>query len=203
MNLAEQYLPIEHRSSYFGTPGYEDTDMRVGIAGPNFHEEDIVYLLEGMGLRLNFGQPLPGAPVISLNRTETETHQQLELTISKDARQLASYRTSDRMHFTDELGGGDFRLHLGHITKNSLWNWLLRFNEPRESQPLSNLIKAAIHVSTESVPVPTFEVRPETRAAALATFDEGIYSEARGRFFDCAHPDQPYVSGSALRHSGA
>lgn len=49
------------------------------------------------------------------------------------------------------------------------------------------------------VAVPTFEVQPETKAAALTTFDEGIYSEAGRKFFDCTHPDQPYISGSALR----
>lgn len=106
VNLGEHYLPIEHRTSYFGTPGYEGSDMRVGIAGPNFYKEDIVYLLEGMGLRLNFGQPLAGAPVITLNVTETETHQQLELKVSEATRQVAWYRSRNRMHFTDELGAG-------------------------------------------------------------------------------------------------
>ena len=145
--LKDNYPPIEQRGGYFSTPSYAEHETAGRIVGPKFYFEDLVGLLRGMGLRIVFGEQREGAAILLFVSTKNNTHQQLELVVQRDGRQLAHYKSLSRLRFWDELGDGHFRLHLQHLAKNTLWNYLLLFNEERESQPVSNFIKEAIRVT--------------------------------------------------------
>lgn len=197
--LGERYQPVEQRGGYFSTPNYSDSAPGSRIVGPKFYTEDIVGVLRDRGLRLDFGEPKQGAPVLLLSRTETDTHQQLELTVKRDAQPLAHYEATRRLRFRDELGISELGLHLQHIARNNLWSFLLVVNEVREFRPLSNFIEKAIRVSDRPAPMQVVKVIPGIRSVRPPAVDEDVYGYRSREKLNCTHPDPPQAINSGLR----
>ncbi len=154
LNLVNFDTPIEHRKAYFNTSGWQGQGWVGKIAGPDFYHEDIDYQLLGRGLRLNAGEPVPGAPTLLFDVQKGRTHQTVTLTLRRGETVIARYRRTERLRFWDEVGAGKVRHHFLHILKNSFWNWLVRIFVKTEFKPLNNFINEALIVNTQPRAVP-------------------------------------------------
>ena len=205
LNIAERYAPVKHRSAYFATSWYVKFSRTLRIGGPYFYTEDVMHTLKNSGLRLNYGEPEIGAPTLTINVDADRTHQTVTLALEQKGGVAARFEQTSRQHFLDELGAGTFRHHLLHSTKNSLWNWVPRILERRQTNPLTTFLKEALIVAKEPPSVPHFAVEAHSVEYPLRSFDQPAYWHRMFQPFDCTREDAPTVdvSGTSMRITGA
>ncbi len=199
VNIANLDAFVEHRKAYFNTSGWQGHSWVGKIAGPDFYAEDISYLLELQGLRLNAGTPDPHATTLQLDIDQDTTHQTITLSLIREGKTTARYERRERLHFWDEVGAGRFRHHILHMMKNSAWNWLIRIFTKTEFRPLTSFINEALKVEPGEVAIPNFDVGFEARVLSLKSFKPGQFDDAFRNKFDCPRYAKTNVSTSGLK----
>ena len=204
LNLTYRVNDLRSRDSYFGasypTSASAGSPTFSGMAVGVF-ESDPLQRIDDWGLEIHRETFRDDAPHMSIVVERTPTHQTVDFTLSHAGQVYATYHRRQRIYFSDELGASQFRHHVLHLMKNTLWNRLAMTFEPARTQFSVFFLRALVFAEGDSVndATPLYRVQAVKSVTRLESRDiERLPFLPPMEVIRCARSDVPALKRRSL-----